>query len=137
MGGAIGMEPCLDAVVRPVEAVDAQGCLARREAERHGDEKAAFERADFDEIAADPEFRLPPDQVSADRGGEAGGHAAHPLVVLHKIEIDGGMPTRDVKHQTIPMHEPALRPALQIDAAAVKSVWPIARMTPKRNPGSL
>src|SRR5262245_49905179 len=100
VGGAIGVEPPLDARIGPVEAVDAQGCLSRGQAKCHCDEKAAFERADFDQIAANATLGLQPDQMPADRRGKAGGHAAHLLVTLCKIEIDGRMAARDIKHRT-------------------------------------
>src|ERR1700730_3249099 len=102
MGCAISKKATLNAGIGPIEAVDAECFFIRRQAERHRDEKATFERADFDEFAANAERRLPSDKVPANGGREAGGHAAHPLVALRKIEIDGGMAARDVKHQMIP-----------------------------------
>src|SRR5262245_6105143 len=101
MGGAIGVEPAFDAGIRPVEAVDAQRFFARRKAERHRNEKPSFERADFDKLAANARFRLPPDQVPADRSGKTGRHAAHALVTLRKVDVDGWMAARNVKHQIL------------------------------------
>src|SRR5262249_48566877 len=101
VGGAIGKETTFNAGIRPIESVDAQSLFTRRQAERHRNEKAAFESTDFDEVPANAERRLPSDKVPADGRREAGGHAAHPLVALRKVEIDGGVTARDVKHQTM------------------------------------
>ncbi len=101
MGGAVGEEPALDAGIGPIEAVDADSLLVRRQAERHGDEETAFEGADFDEVAGDAERRLAGDQVPANGGGEARGHAAHALVAVRKEAVDGGMAARDIDHLTV------------------------------------
>src|SRR5215831_18091405 len=100
VGGAIGKKTTFNAGIGPIEAVNAQGHFAGRKAERHGDEKAALESPDFDQVTANAEGRLPADKVPADSRREAGGHAAHPLVALREVEVDSGMTARDVKHQT-------------------------------------
>src|SRR5450631_2756476 len=98
VSGAIGEEPAFDAGIGPIEAVDADRLFTRRQAERHGDEEAALEGADFDQRAADAECRLAPEQVSANGGREARGHAAHAFVALRQVAVDGGMAARDLDH---------------------------------------
>src|ERR1700746_1899516 len=53
-------------------------------------------RSILDEIPDNGELRLAPDEVPADGGGEAGGHAAHLLVAFRKVAINGRMNARDV-----------------------------------------
>jgi len=52
--------------------------------------EATFESADLDEIPDNSELRLAPDEMPADGGGEAGGHAAHLLVAFRKVAIMAG-----------------------------------------------
>src|SRR5262249_23190064 len=101
VGGAIGSKTTFNAGIGPVEAGDASCLLVWRQAERHSDEKAALESSDFNEVATNAERGLPSDQVPADSRREAGGHAAHALVALRKVAIDGRMAARNIKHQTI------------------------------------
>src|SRR5262249_46189309 len=92
-----------NAGIGPIEAIDAQCFLAGRQAKRHRDKKATFECADFDKRTANAERRLPSNKVPANSGGEAGGHAPHPLVALREIKINAGMAAGDVKHQMTPL----------------------------------
>src|SRR5947209_6268169 len=86
---AMRMKEIEQSFVRPVERVDAERMLSRRQSQRHRDEEAALERADLGDVAVDPEFALAADNVPADRRGEARGHAAHRVVALGDIAIDG------------------------------------------------
>src|SRR5213078_765689 len=88
---AMRMEKIKQARVRPVERVDAERVFARRQAERHRDEKAAFERADLRDMALDAELALAADDVAADRRGKRRGHAAHGLVPLGDVAVYGGI----------------------------------------------
>ena len=67
---AMRVEQIEQAVVRPVERVDAERMLARRQAERHRNEKAALERADLRDVARDAKLALAADDMAADRGGK-------------------------------------------------------------------
>jgi hypothetical protein len=89
------MEEVEQAVVRPVERVDAERALALGKAQRHRDEEAALEGADLGDVARNPELGLSADDVAANRRGEGRGHAAHGLVALRDIAIDGGTAGRE------------------------------------------
>ena len=67
-----------------------------RKSERHSDKEATFESADLDEIPGNSKLRLAPDEVPADGGGEARGHAAQLLVAFRKVAINGRMAARDI-----------------------------------------
>ena len=89
------MEEIEQAVVRPVERVDAERTLALGKPERHRNEEAALEGADLGDVALDAEFGLAADDVPANRRGERRRHAAHGLVALRDVAIDGGMAGRE------------------------------------------
>ena len=55
------MEQVEQAVVRPVEGVDAERAVRRRQAKRHRDEEAPFERADLGDVPRDAELALAAD----------------------------------------------------------------------------
>src|SRR5438128_2043588 len=55
---AVRMKEIEHALVRPVERVDAERALAGRQSERHRDEEAALERADFGDVTLDVKFAL-------------------------------------------------------------------------------
>src|SRR5262249_52326558 len=96
--GAVREEAALDTRIGPVEAVDADRRFGRRETERHSDEEAAFEGADFDQRTYNAELRLASDEMSANGGGEARRHAAHALIALGKVAVDDGMAACDIDH---------------------------------------
>src|SRR5947209_5947233 len=56
--------------IGPVERVDPECVLARRQTQCHRDEEAPFEGADFRDVALDAELALAADHVSADRRSE-------------------------------------------------------------------
>jgi hypothetical protein len=98
--GAVGEETAFDAGIGPIETVDADRRFARGEAECQGDKEPTLESADFQKLAADAElFRLKSDQVSANGGCKAGRHAAHLLITLRKVAIDGRIAARNVNSQ--------------------------------------
>src|SRR5262249_12004998 len=101
VGGAIGKKTPFNASIGPIESVNAQCFLARRQAERHRYEKATLEGTDFDEFTINTKRRLPSNKIPTNSGREARGHAPHPLVTLRKVEIDAGMAARNVKHQIV------------------------------------
>ena len=96
VGRAIGEKSTFDAGVGPIEPINAEGFFTDYQSERHSDKEATFESTDLDEIPGNSEFRLAPDEVPADSGGEAGGHAAHLLVAFGKVAINGRMTARDL-----------------------------------------
>ena len=96
VGRAIGEKSTFDAGVGPIEPINAECFFTDYQSERHSDKEATFESADLDEIPDNGELRLAPDEVPADGGGEAGGHAAHLLVAFRKVAINGRMTARDV-----------------------------------------
>jgi len=96
VGRAIGEKSTFDAAVGPIEPINAEGFFTDYQSERHSDKEATFESTDLDEIPGNGEFRLAPDEVPADSGGEAGGHAAHLLVAFGKVAINGWMTARDL-----------------------------------------
>jgi hypothetical protein len=69
VAGAVGQEEILNAIVRPIEEINADGAFAGFERERHRDEEMTFEAADLSEMAADAEFGLPMQEVRTDRSG--------------------------------------------------------------------
>ena len=87
---AVGEEAPLDAGIGPIEAIDAEGLVARRQSERHGMKKRPSKVPISTSFAADAEFALASDQVPADGGGKARGHAAHLFVAVRQVAIDGG-----------------------------------------------
>ncbi len=85
------MEEIEQAVVRPVERVDAERVLALCQPQRHRDEEAALEGADLGDVALDAKLGLAADHMAANRRGEARRHAAHGVVALGDVAIDGGI----------------------------------------------
>ena len=83
------------AIVRPVERIDAERTLARGKPERHRNEETALEGADLGDVALDAELGLAADDVPANRRGERRRHAAHRLVILRDVTIDGGIAGRE------------------------------------------
>src|SRR5262245_37707351 len=96
VGRAVGEKSTFDAGVGPIEPINAECFFTDYQSERHSDKEATFESTDLDEIPGNSELRLAPDKVPADGGGEAGGHAAHLLVALRKVAINGRVTARDV-----------------------------------------
>ena len=88
--GAIGLEAVDDLGVRPVEQVDAERLLSRRQRMRERDEEAPLERADLGDWAGDAHLGLHAQQPAADGGGEARRHAGHARVAGLQIAVDGG-----------------------------------------------
>src|SRR5207302_374954 len=89
--GAMRMEQVEQAVVRPVERIDAERVFARRDSKRHRDEEAPFEGPDLRNVTLDAELGLAADDVAANGGGEARGHAAHGVVALGDVAVDSGV----------------------------------------------
>ena len=75
--GAIGLEAVDDLRVGPVEQIDAERLLSRRQRVREGDEEAPLEGADLGDWTGDPHLRLHAQQPAADGGGKARRHAGH------------------------------------------------------------
>src|SRR6185312_1861505 len=95
---AIGEEAALDAGVRPVETVDAERGFARRQPERHGDKETTLEGADFRQRADNAHFALAADQMAANGGGKARGHAGHAPVAVGEVAVDRRVTAGDIDH---------------------------------------
>src|SRR5262249_47589398 len=80
------------------EDVDAERVLVRLQQHRHGDEKAAFERADLEKIAGHAERGLPPQHMAANGGGEARRHSADSLIGAGEKRIERGVPAGNLDH---------------------------------------
>src|SRR5205823_5151027 len=72
---AMRMEEVEQAVVRPVERIDAERVFAFGKPQRHRDEETALEGADLGDVSFDAELGLSADDVPADRRGEPRRHA--------------------------------------------------------------
>jgi hypothetical protein len=72
----------------PVEAIDAEGTLARRQGVRQGDEEAALEGADLGHVARHPHGCLDAHQAAGDGGGDLRGHARDGAVAVREIVVD-------------------------------------------------